>query len=175
MDWFQNFFDTQNKKWLILGDFNLIRKVSDRNKPGADLPLMERFNEVISEAGLIEIPLFGRKYTWSNNQSPLLLERLDWFFTLVDWTEAYPNTLASSLVREPTDHNPCVIAIGTQLPKGISSALRIIGSCTMILKLLCSKLGGLAVIIRETGLSPLPVNSRSLEKLRKCGAQKNPL
>ena len=58
---------------MILGDFNLIRKSEDRNKPGGDLSEMFRFNAAISALGINDIVLQGRKYTWSNMQpSPLL-------------------------------------------------------------------------------------------------------
>jgi hypothetical protein len=59
--------------WLIVGDFNLIRSPENRNKPGGDVTDMLLFNEVISAQSWVEIPLHGRKYTWSNKQtSPLL-------------------------------------------------------------------------------------------------------
>lgn len=35
------------------------------------------FNEVISSQGLLEIPLQGRSYTWSNMQADPLLEQLE--------------------------------------------------------------------------------------------------
>jgi hypothetical protein len=53
--------------------------------------------EVISAQSWVEIPLHGRKYTWSNKQTSPLLQMLDWFFTSTCWTLAYPNTSASAL------------------------------------------------------------------------------
>jgi hypothetical protein len=35
-------------KWLIVGDFNLIRRPENRNKEGGNLQEMMAFNEVIS-------------------------------------------------------------------------------------------------------------------------------
>ena len=35
------------------------------------------FNEIISNLGLLEIPLKGRQFTWSNMQDNPLLEQLD--------------------------------------------------------------------------------------------------
>ena len=67
--------------------------------------------------GLVEIPLKGRKYTWSNMQSQPLLERLDWFFTSASWIQTYPNTLAFPLTRPTSGHTPCVIQIQTTMPK----------------------------------------------------------
>jgi endonuclease/exonuclease/phosphatase family metal-dependent hydrolase len=103
-------------KWLLVGDFNLYRSPIDRNKPG-DHTKMYLFNEAISALGLVELPLKGRRFTWSNKQLNPLLDRLDWFFTSVSWKVAYPNSFASTLVMETSDHAPCVITISTDIPK----------------------------------------------------------
>ena len=71
--------------WLVIGDFNLLRKPKNRNKPG-DVNEMLLFNDAISSLGLIELPLYGRKFTWTNKQPSPLMERLDWFFTSSSWT-----------------------------------------------------------------------------------------
>ena len=75
------------------------------------------FNEAISNLGLIELPLKGRKFTWSNMQHDPLLEKLDWFFTSATWTVTFPNTMVYPLVKPISDHVPCVISIGTMIPK----------------------------------------------------------
>jgi hypothetical protein len=75
------------------------------------------FNEAISSLGIIELPLYGRKYTWTNKQPSPLLERLDWFFTSSSWTSSYPATTVSSLVMQTSDHWPCNISISTTIPK----------------------------------------------------------
>ena len=107
--------DTVN--WLIVGDFNLYRNPDDRNKPGGDHLEMYLFNEDISALGLVELPLKGRRFTWSNKQLSPLLERLDWFLTSALWTVTYPNIFASSVVNETFDHTTCVITISTAIPK----------------------------------------------------------
>lgn len=38
------------------------------------------FNAMISDLSLVELPLKGRAFTWSNMQRSPLLEQLDWFF-----------------------------------------------------------------------------------------------
>jgi len=79
---------------------------------------MYLFNEAISFLGLIEIPLKGRKFTWSNKQVSPLLERIYWFFISTSWTLSYPNTFAYPLLMETSDHVPCAISISTKIPKG---------------------------------------------------------
>ncbi|KAG2650715.1 hypothetical protein PVAP13_1NG196719, partial [Panicum virgatum] len=103
--------------WLIVGDFNLIRLPEDRNRPGGDVNEMLHFNEAISALGLIDLILKGRRFTWSNKQNPPLLERLDWFFTSNSWTSLFPDSSVSTLNMETSDHVPCLVSIGTNIPK----------------------------------------------------------
>jgi hypothetical protein len=117
LDWFSNIDMPKDMDWLVLGDFNFMRKPSDMNKPGGDVNEMLLFNEAISNLGLVELPLKGRKFTWSNMQQDPLLERLEWFFTSSTWTLSYPSTFAFPLVKPTSDHVPCVIAIGTKIPR----------------------------------------------------------
>lgn len=105
-------------EWLIVGDFNLYRSPDDRNRSSADINDMLMFNGAISALGLVELPLKGQRYTWTNKQCRPLLERLDWFFTSLSWTLSYPNTSVSTLVMETSDHVPCLISISTAIPKG---------------------------------------------------------
>ena len=67
----------RDELWLFLGDFNFIRSVENRNQPGGDVNDMFIFNEIIGHLGLLELPLKGRQYTWSNMQNDPLLEQLD--------------------------------------------------------------------------------------------------
>lgn len=118
LEWFTNIDMPDDVNWMVVGDFNLIRSPENRNRPGGDVNEMFLINEAISALNLVEIPLHGKKFTWSNKQSPPLLERLDWFFISASWSSTFPNTLASSLVMETSDHCPCVISISTKIPKG---------------------------------------------------------
>jgi hypothetical protein len=80
LDWLHNVDIPSEENCLLVGDFNLLRSPQDRNKPGGNINEMLIFNEAISNAGLVEIPLKGRRFTWSNMQDTPLLQRLDWFF-----------------------------------------------------------------------------------------------
>jgi hypothetical protein len=78
---------------------------------------MNTFNEVISYLGLVELPIKGRAFTWSNMQMEPLLEQIDCFFTSAAWTLKFPNTIVNPLARPTSDHVPCVISIATSIPK----------------------------------------------------------
>lgn len=74
------------------------------------------FNDIIRKQSLIELPIKGRSYTWSNMQQDPLLEQLDWFFTSLHWTNVYPNTMVKPLGKPVSDHIPCIISIQTCIP-----------------------------------------------------------
>jgi endonuclease/exonuclease/phosphatase family metal-dependent hydrolase len=103
--------------WIIMGDFNMIRSNTDRNRPGGNTNNMLRFNSIIQEHDLKEIPLKGRNYTWSNMQDTPLLEKLDWIFTSHNWTTTFPNTIASPMARLGSDHVPILIQVGTDITR----------------------------------------------------------
>jgi hypothetical protein len=106
-----------DKIWLIVGDFNLIRRPKDRNLVGGDINLMLKFNEAISNLDLVEIPLHGLSFTWSNRQREPLLQRLDWFFISQEWSVVYPETRARTLPRDISDHVPCLVSFKSKVPK----------------------------------------------------------
>uniref|UniRef100_A0A452Z0H9 Endonuclease/exonuclease/phosphatase domain-containing protein n=1 Tax=Aegilops tauschii subsp. strangulata TaxID=200361 RepID=A0A452Z0H9_AEGTS len=52
--------------WMLCGDFNLICR-GDFN---LNHRMMGRFRRVLNDLALKEVYLSGRRYTWSNEQSP---------------------------------------------------------------------------------------------------------
>lgn len=73
-------FDLQiddDEDWLIVGAFNYIRSPDNRNKPGGNANDMLTFNDFIHSQSLVELPIKGRMFTWSNMQNNPLLEQLD--------------------------------------------------------------------------------------------------
>lgn len=77
LSWFSGIQMPENVDWLIIGNFNLCRSPDDRNRLGGNHLDMYLFNEAISSLGLVDLPLKGRRFTWSNKQPSPLLERLD--------------------------------------------------------------------------------------------------
>ena len=90
--------------WLLIGDFNFIRAPDNRNRGGGDANDMLLFNELIRRQSLVELPIKGRLYTWSNMENNPLLEQLNWHFTSVDWAVKYPNTVVLPLGKPMSDH-----------------------------------------------------------------------
>jgi hypothetical protein len=66
-------YDFEN--WMLIGDHNFYRaQHSDRNKYGGNVDDMLLFNDVIRSQNLVDLPLHGATYTWSNMQSDPLFE-----------------------------------------------------------------------------------------------------
>lgn len=134
IEWFANIHMPIDVDWIVMGDFNFIRSPSDRNIPGGDVNEMLLFNEAISNLGLVELPLKGRKYSWSNMQDNPLLEKLDWFFTSASWMTTFPDTMVLPLARPISDHLPCMVKIGTSIPKSNIFRFEFFGSSIALSK-----------------------------------------
>ena len=94
---------------LIGGDFNLIRKPNEKNKLGNMSHWSFVFNVIIENAGLRELDLNGRQYTWGNNHEDPTFEKLDRILICPDWEDKYPLTCVVALEREISDHTPLLI------------------------------------------------------------------
>ena len=116
-NWLLNVNIQPMQLWLIVGDFNYIRGPENRNRGGGDHNDMMHFNNIIINLDLVEIPLKGRQFTWSNMQDTPLLEKLDWIFTSADWTSKFPNTLATPMAKLSSNHVPINIQIDSMIPK----------------------------------------------------------
>lgn len=117
VQWMNDLDIEADQCWILMGDFNFIRSVENRNIPGGDINDILIFNEIISNAGLVEIPLKGRNFTWSNMQEQPLLQQLDWVFTSTAWTLKFPHTMVTATSKYISDHAPCQISIETSVPK----------------------------------------------------------
>ncbi|XVF85700.1 hypothetical protein PTKIN_Ptkin17bG0137400 [Pterospermum kingtungense] len=63
---------------------------------------MEQFSEFIEDAGLIDLPLLGGQFTWSNKRTHC---RLDCFLVAPEFFIAFPNLVQNLGPRSLSDHN----------------------------------------------------------------------
>jgi endonuclease/exonuclease/phosphatase family metal-dependent hydrolase len=97
--------------WVIVGDFNLIYRVKDKNSDTYNRAMMGWFRRLIDDLALKEMPLHGRKFTWSNQQEAPTLMRLDRVFYTVAWEDMYPNALLQSSASDDSDHYPLLLGL----------------------------------------------------------------
>jgi hypothetical protein len=93
LSWFHNISMSDEEEWLVVGNFNLLQHLSDRNRPGGNIQEMLKFNEASSNLRLEELQLIGNKFIWTNKQINPLLEKLDWFFASVSWINSFPGSM----------------------------------------------------------------------------------
>lgn len=117
VNWLHDLDIGDDENWIVMGDFNFIRSTENRNLPGGDMNDILIFNEAISSAGLVELPLKGRAFTWSNMQNHPLLQQPDLVFISPSWILKYPHTELTALPKSISDHAPCVVSIATSTPK----------------------------------------------------------
>ncbi|KAL2243629.1 UNVERIFIED_CONTAM: hypothetical protein Sindi_0480900 [Sesamum indicum] len=89
--------------WLIGGDFNAVRDISEICGASGDVRMaMEEFNDCIQNAGLLPLPMQGEWYTWHNcSASPRNLWKR--------WMARFPTSFYTSLTPRTSDHSPLVL------------------------------------------------------------------
>ncbi|XP_059454993.1 uncharacterized protein LOC132185205 [Corylus avellana] len=90
--------------WCFSGDFNIVRFLSERSSVPYYTTGMMDFSDFISENGLVDIPLVGGQFTWSNNQENEIWSRIDQFLLSSDWEDHYPAVSQRRLKRLLSDH-----------------------------------------------------------------------
>lgn len=57
-----------NNRWCICGDVNFIRFPHEKTGVTRFTPFMSKFSDCISSLDLVDLPLSGAEFTWSNRQ-----------------------------------------------------------------------------------------------------------
>jgi hypothetical protein len=109
------FCSKSKEPYLLNGDFNIIRFPSEKHKVGPMHRHYGTFNAIINAYELMEIVMNGGKYTWSNNQTPPTLEKLDRFLSK-GWEDIFPRVVVRKLPREISDHNPLILITENNTP-----------------------------------------------------------
>lgn len=96
---------------MIAGDFNMIYSAEDKNNDNLNRALMGPFRRFVNELELKEIPLLGRRYTWSNAREAPTLVKLDMVMCTSDWEALYPECILQSQATELSDHCPLILGL----------------------------------------------------------------
>ncbi|KAL4181499.1 hypothetical protein AMTRI_Chr12g237630 [Amborella trichopoda] len=78
---------------------------------------MRDFSDFISRNELLDVPLQGSKFTWSNHSSNPTLSKLDRLLTSVDWDEKFPKTTSLALPKPASSHSPILLDTNA-IPRG---------------------------------------------------------
>ena len=95
--------------WCIGGDFNMVLSPNDRILDCRLSHSMRRFNEVLNELGLRDLPLQGGPFTWRGGHNNQRMSRLDRFLVTTDWENQFSNVTQRTLPRPVSDHCPVLL------------------------------------------------------------------
>jgi hypothetical protein len=101
--------------WCVGGDFTVTRFPMERMGEAHFTLAMHDFSEFIFSFGLMDIPLEGGRYTWSNNRENAAMSRIDRFLYTGEWEDCYPTVVQRRLPRLLSDHFPIMLESGAFL------------------------------------------------------------
>ncbi|XP_071714939.1 uncharacterized protein [Rutidosis leptorrhynchoides] len=109
-DFLVDFRSQHTGSYIMFGDFNEVREEADRfgshfNHVGASL-----FNCFIANAGLVELPLANRRYSWMN-KTGMKMSSLDRFFVSQEVNLSIPDLSVEAFNRGWSDHIPLFLRV----------------------------------------------------------------
>ncbi|XP_071694021.1 uncharacterized protein [Rutidosis leptorrhynchoides] len=97
-----------NEACLFCGDYNEVRSIDERLNCEFNIARSKRFNEFISESGLLEVPLGGRLFTRVSDDG-LKFSKLDRFLVSGPLLDKWRDLSAVALDRKHFDHCPIML------------------------------------------------------------------
>ena len=95
--------------WCVGGDFNVIRRSSEKMGGSSLTPSMRDFDSFIRECKLLDPPLRNASFTSSNMQESPVCKRLNCFLYSNEWGLLFPQGLQEALIRRTSNHWPIVM------------------------------------------------------------------
>ncbi|KAK1431384.1 hypothetical protein QVD17_07841 [Tagetes erecta] len=100
--------DGMQGEWVLMGDFNATRSVSDRSTNAHLDSVAHDFNSFISLSSLNEYNMGGDKFTWIKDDGTVL-SKLDRFLVCNGFLDRWPLATVTALKRRWSDHNPVTL------------------------------------------------------------------
>ncbi|KAH7677449.1 DNase I-like protein [Dioscorea alata] len=102
--------------WVICGDFNSIFDPTDKLHGHINREDIRQAQNFVRDLQLLEPPSFGRKFTWTNEQSIPIWVKLDRFLVNPNWITFFPRVYQNYLPRFGSDHVPIRLESGIHFP-----------------------------------------------------------
>ncbi|WOL00989.1 hypothetical protein Cni_G09702 [Canna indica] len=101
----ESLLDSSSGNLIIGGDFNITRFVHERRNCSGFACDSAALSQLITDHDLLDLPIKGKDFTWSNNQHPLSLAKLDQILISSSTLLSLPSTLVIGEDRRLSDHN----------------------------------------------------------------------
>ncbi|KAL4379926.1 hypothetical protein GQ457_02G020200 [Hibiscus cannabinus] len=105
--------ETTNK-WCVIGDVNIVADQSEKEGGNpVSISQTKCFLDFLDVSGMIELPIKGGRYTWTNmrSNSGSIAERLDKVIMSNEWSMAFPKAIGILEAAVASDHNPIVVLL----------------------------------------------------------------
>ncbi|GMI75114.1 hypothetical protein HRI_001180700 [Hibiscus trionum] len=97
--------------WCLGGDFNLFLDEEEKIGFTINKTMISMFRSFVFEAGLIDLPLSGGKFTWSNSREIPTFVRLDRFLISTSFNLEFPQIVQNLLDKSLSDHNAIHLSV----------------------------------------------------------------
>ncbi|XP_074314997.1 uncharacterized protein LOC141651174 [Silene latifolia] len=109
----ESFAQNNNRPWLVAGDFNETRNLSERHGGDSNMARRcENFNNWIESCELIELAFSGSPHTWARGNSIETRQsaRLDRAMCNADWGTVFEEAMVKHIPAFQSDHCPLFIS-----------------------------------------------------------------
>ncbi|KAK8568683.1 hypothetical protein V6N12_007227 [Hibiscus sabdariffa] len=90
--------------WCVYGDFNYYLYLDETFGRPTNISAMEAFRSFIQESHLVDLPLKGGSFTWSNLRDPPTLVCLDGFLLSIDFLASFHGLEHQLLSKSVSNH-----------------------------------------------------------------------
>lgn len=101
---------------MIYGDFNITFNL-DKNKGDINSKDIITAQNLLGELNVLDTPLYGCCFTWTNWQTDRIWICLDQFFYSYNWSLINPRSYQYALSRFGSDHSPICLEFGVPYPR----------------------------------------------------------
>jgi len=84
----------------------MMYSAEDKNNDNLNRAMMGRFRRFVNDVDLKEVPLIGRRYTWSNEREAPTLVKLDRVLCTSNWEDTFSDCILQSQASQISDHFP---------------------------------------------------------------------
>lgn len=109
--------DSQEIPWIICGDFNAIFDLGDKSGGPPNLEDIRDANAFLHDLHLLEPPMKGRRFSWTNGQAEPTWVKLDRFIVNGTCANLFTKMIQNSLSRLGSDHVPIRLEVGYHCSK----------------------------------------------------------
>ena len=101
-----------NDNWCVGGDFNVVRWLNEKSSGTRPTRSMLRFNNLIEEMDLVDIPFRNGRFSWSRSGVRPTASKIDRFLLSKPWMEFFREVSVERLPRTTSDHFPIILKMG---------------------------------------------------------------